>query len=174
MTEPSSDFGSYADALLQSARRASAGIAGTEQGVEAMRARSEQIRAKLAELHEQTFNGLPDEDNEEDGADVLGKRREREPNVVAEVDGRGRLLKVDISALAMRDLDPDELSEAIVEAIALARKQAAERMREVFAELTPNGGDLPTPPPFSLADIDTMMAQTKEVADRWTAEQLKR
>lgn len=167
MTEQPRDFGGYFQSMLQSARQAAAAN-GTD--IEAMRARSEEISQQLAALRERTFNGLPDEEDDDSGE----RHTDRTATVIAEVDGRGRLLTVDISPFAMRDLETDELTAAIVEAIKLARTQASEQMREVFAELTPKLTDMPEAPPVSHADVAEVLAEAKEVAARWSDQQLKR
>jgi DNA-binding protein YbaB len=55
--------------------------------------------------------------------------------IVAEVDGRGILLRIDIGPFAMRDLTATEIAGACADAIGVARSSLVEFMKSVRSEL---------------------------------------
>lgn len=164
MSDQSAQLTEYLEAMLARTRGAAADVGQQPEpgtGVAAMRERAERIRAKLAELDGRTFNGLTEEEDE-------AERATREPRVLAEVDGRGTLLSIDINPYAMRDYDAAELAQACTDAIKAARLQASAHIEETFAELAPQVEDMPTAPDLSGMDVDEILRQAKEVAQRWT------
>jgi DNA-binding protein YbaB len=119
------DLASYVEALRGRVRPG-------DDPREILRPLHERISAmtqRFAELQSQTFEGMVDDDD----------------RVIAVVDGRGKLVRIQISPYAMRDLDAAELSAACTNAIVAARTNAAQSLGESLKALT--GFDLENAPP---------------------------
>jgi DNA-binding protein YbaB len=141
------------EALLSQAR--SVGQSHEEARQEAD-AKLADLRAQLAEIAGQTYPGFagPEADDE---------------RVVAEVDGNGQLVRVEISPYGMRDLDAKELSVACTEAIAAARERLAAEFEQRLptvaqeaARTAEQAGQAPPPAP----DLDEIMRHAKELSWR--------
>lgn len=119
------DLASYVEELRRTARPGD----DPRQILGPLHERISAMTRQLAELQSQTFEGTVDDDD----------------RVVAVVDGRGKLLRMQISPYAMRDLDAAALSRACTEAVAAARIAAAASMGEALKRLA--GFDLENAPP---------------------------
>lgn len=161
------EFASYMRSMLDAAKQVE-----IAPDPDATRSRSENWGSKLAELANRTFTGVPD-DEDPGGDDSAESQFDRGVRVIAEVDGRGRLLRVEISPFAMRDLDTDDLAAACTEAIRLARTEAAAEMEAAMAEFRPpvRGPELPS---FGPEDFDEVVDAAKEVSEEWTTRTLGR
>jgi hypothetical protein len=88
--------------------------------------------------------------------------------VVAEVDGSGTLVALEISPHGHRDLDAVALGVACTEALDAARLTLAAQLRSVIDELTAEFvGDLSLPE-LRFTGVDDMLAQAREVGESWS------
>lgn len=119
-------FDSFLDSVRQSLQ------AQTDPGgpLRRLHERLQAMTARFGEVQSRTFQGLA-----ADG------------QITAEVDGRGKVLHLDISPHAIRDLRADDIGPACVEAIRAARHALSE---ELSAELRETADfDLTTAEPVS-------------------------
>lgn len=82
--------------------------------------RVNKITGGILEVRSGTYRGSVDDDE----------------HVVAEVNGTGKLVNLEISPYAMRDMDAAELGRACGEAIAAARKALSDELRGALARVT--------------------------------------
>lgn len=82
--------------------------------------------------------------------------------VVAEVDGNGALISMEISPHAMRDMDADGLALACTEALEAARSAMSEAVRDRFAGIAEV--DLEATPPIT--DAAEVLRQAREMTWR--------
>lgn len=105
----------------------------------------DRMRGMLQEIEDvqsatyEGFSGLLDEGDE---AEIADDERERQRRVLAEISGRGKLLRIDIGPYAMRDMDAEELSRACVEALMAARQKMAATLTSRITEIT--GFEIPS------------------------------
>lgn len=163
MTDEGRDLASYLRAMMAASEQVD-----VQRDPEQLRAQSAGLTAKLSELAGRTFTGIPDDEEDDRARGDSEARFDREVRVVAEVDGRGRLVNLEISPFAMRELETDDLATACTEAIRRARVEAAEQIEAVLAELRP-AVDLPPRPEISLDDIEELFTAAREVSEEWTS-----
>lgn len=102
--------------------------------------RVDEITGGLLSVQSETYRGSAGDDDQ----------------VVAEVNGNGKLVNVEISPYAMRDLDAAELSRACVDAIAAARKTLNTELRAALVRVT--GQE----PPEELPDPEEALREAEE------------
>jgi hypothetical protein len=99
------------------------------------RRRLDEITASLADLRAQ----LPRRRAEADAIRV--ERTSRDHCLVVTVDARGELAALGFLGTRYRSAAPAELADLIVETVAAARQEAAERVARIFGPLIPAGVD---------------------------------
>lgn len=102
--------------------------------------RVDKVTGGLLSVQSETYRGSAGEDDQ----------------VVAEVNGNGKLVRVEISPYAMRDMDAVELSRACVDAIEVARKSLNTEMRAALVRIT--GQE----PPEELPDPEEALREAEE------------
>lgn len=140
------DIRSRMEALFEQTRDAAPPTEGARQETEA---RLAGLQAELADLMGRTYTGAAGPEGEDE-------------RVVAEIDGNGELLRVEISPLAMRDFDAKQLSAACTEALAAARDRLAAALEARIPMSAQTGGEgIP-----ELPDMGAIFQHAKEMAWR--------
>jgi DNA-binding protein YbaB len=140
------DLKARMEALYEQARGAMRPV---EEARQEAAAKLADLQNQLAEIQARTYVGAagPEGDDE---------------RVVAEVDGNGELIRVEISPYGMRDFDAGQLSIACTEAIAAARDRLAAAFQERLPMTAQTSGEgMP-----ELLDMGEIFRHAKEMAWR--------
>ena len=99
-------------------------------------------------------------------ATLTGSATSKDRMVTATVDGRGRLVDLDLAGTRYRRLAPAELTARIVETVRAAQEDAAHATATMLTGLLPDGLGMPVDGEFDLeAMFDAAVTAARATAD---------